>query len=215
MATKPVFQYHPITKEFVTQGLAYESPLEEGVFHIPANSTEIEPPAPQNGKVIVFVNDEWQLIDDNRGIWYSPDRESHEVFNFNDVIPNNWTRTQPQKTLNELKVDKNAKINQWRAIANNSTFTHEGKTFSCDSLSRSDIDAINGRVATRNSLPANWVGGWKAVDNTVLEITTVAQWNDFYDAMVSQGTANFAHAQELKAALLSATTKAQVEAIVW
>ena len=118
-------------------------------------------------------------------------------------------------TIAELKVEKNIQINQWRAAANTSTFNHSSKTFACDALSRSDIDAVNGRIATRDSFPAGWVGGWKAVDNTILEITTVTQWNDFYDAMVNQGTANFAHAQELKAALLSATTKAQVEAIVW
>lgn len=118
-------------------------------------------------------------------------------------------------SITDLKIAKNAQINQARAEANASTFTHQGKTFACDTLSRSDIDAINGRIATRDSFPAGWVGGWKAVDNTILAIDTVAKWNDFYDSMVNQGTANFAHAQELKLALAKATTKAQIAAIVW
>lgn len=122
---------------------------------------------------------------------------------------------QPQQSIIELKVAKNAQINLARASANASTFTHLGKTFACDALSRSDIDAINGRIATRDSFPSNWVGGWKAVDNTVLVIDTITKWNDFYDSMVNQGTANFAHAQELKLALANATTKAQIAAIVW
>lgn len=118
-------------------------------------------------------------------------------------------------TLPELKADKNAEINTARLSANQTTFTHESKTFSCDQLSRSDIDGINGYVATRNALPAGWVGGWKAVDNSILPISDVAAWNAFYDSLIAQGQANFVHSQTLKAALANATTQAEIDAIVW
>lgn len=217
MNKKTVYEFHPQTKEFVRTNVAFESPLEPEHFLMPTSCTDVEPPTPQEGKAIVFneITESWDLVDDKRGIWYAPDRTEHYVALINDVIPSNWTREIPPKTINELKIEKNAQINAWRAAANTSTFTHGGKTFSCDALSRSDIDAVNGRIATRNTFPANWVGGWKAVDNTILAITTVTEWNDFYDSMVNQGTANFAHAQTLKASLLAATTEQQVAAIVW
>lgn len=113
------------------------------------------------------------------------------------------------------KMAKNDEINAARLKANRSTFTHSGKVFACDELSRSDIDGINGYVALYNAFPAGWPGGWKAVDNTYLPITDIAAWKAFYASMVAHGNLNFAHAQTLKAALLSATTAEQIAAIVW
>lgn len=117
--------------------------------------------------------------------------------------------------LDTLKSDKNAEINAARLSANLTTFTHSGKVFACDLLSRSDIDGINGMVATRGALPNDWIGGWKAIDNTYVSITTIEQWNDFYDSMVAQGKVNFAKSQSLKAQLAAAGTAEQVAAITW
>lgn len=118
-------------------------------------------------------------------------------------------------TLADLKAAKNATINASRASANTGTFTHSGKTFSCDALSRGDIDGMNGYVAIFGALPAVFTGEWKAADNTFLPIPDVAAWKAFYSAMVLQGAANFAHAQDLKSQLEAATTPAAVAAIVW
>lgn len=118
-------------------------------------------------------------------------------------------------SLDEAKAAKNAEINAARAVANTSTFAHGGKAFSCDALSRSDIDGVNGYVALYGALPPGFPGAWKAVDNTYLPIADVDAWKVFYTAMVAQGAANFAHAQELKAQLAAATTPEAVAAIVW
>lgn len=121
----------------------------------------------------------------------------------------------PAPTLDDLKARKNAEINAARAAANTSTFAHGGKTFSCDQLSRSDIDGVNGYVALYGALPPGFPGAWKAVDNTYLPIADVEAWKVFYTAMVAQGATNFAHAQELKTQLAAATTPEAVAAIVW
>ena len=113
------------------------------------------------------------------------------------------------------KTAKALEINLARAAANQSTFTFAGKQIACDQLSRSDIDAINGRVATRGTLPPSFPGAWKAVDNTYVGIPDVATWNAFYDAMVAQGTVNFVKAQTLKAALAAANTPAEIAAVTW
>ena len=121
----------------------------------------------------------------------------------------------PPPSLTDLKNAKNTAINAARTAANTGTFTHSGKTFSCDALSRGDIDGMNGYVAIFGALPAVFTGEWKAADNTFLPIPDVAAWKAFYSAMVLQGAANFAHAQDLKAQVEAATTPADVAAIVW
>jgi hypothetical protein len=121
----------------------------------------------------------------------------------------------PPVSVETLKLAKNAEINESRLKANLTTFQHNGKAFACDQLSRGDIDGINGYVGTRGALPPNWIGGWKAVDNSIVAIADVNAWNAFYDSMIAQGQANFAHSQTLKSQLAAATTKAQVNAIAW
>lgn len=119
------------------------------------------------------------------------------------------------EVLAELKSQKNEQINRARLKANRTTFTHGGKDFACDELSRSDIDGINGYVSLVGDLPPGWPGGWKAADNTMFAIPDVPAWGAFYASMVAAGNANFAKAQVLKALLAAATTPEQVAAISW
>ncbi|MDF1486705.1 DUF4376 domain-containing protein [Ramlibacter sp. H39-3-26] len=117
--------------------------------------------------------------------------------------------------LEAARAEKNAAINAARLAANFSTFTHAGKVFACDQLSRSDIDGTNGYVALHGALPPVWPAGWKAVDNTFYPIADVAAWKAFYGSMFAAGNANFAHAQALKQVLAAAQTIEDVEAIAW
>ena len=118
-------------------------------------------------------------------------------------------------TLAAARAAKHVEINAARWAANSSTFTHAGKTFACDQLSRSDIDGTNGFVALYNTLPPGWPGGWKAVDNSYLPIADVAAWKSFYTSMFAAGAANFAKSQALKASVDAATTLAQVRGVAW
>lgn len=128
-----------------------------------------------------------------------------------------WTGDLPVPVVDlaPLKTQKNDEINAARLKANFTSFTHAGKVVACDELSRSDIDGTNGYVALNNAMPPGWPGGWKAVDNTYIPISTVADWKAFYLSLFAAGNANFAKAQSLKATLASATTAAQISAIVW
>lgn len=119
------------------------------------------------------------------------------------------------RTLADLKLIKTQEINAARLKANRSTFTYAGKVISCDELSRSDIDGVNGHVSLTGELPPNWPGGWKVVDNTYVPIPDVATWIAFYSAMVAQGQDNFAHSQTLKATLEAAVSPEDVAMIVW
>lgn len=58
-----IYNYDADTGEYLGASTADESPLEPGVFLIPANSTTIVPPDAQDGKTINFENGAWVLKD--------------------------------------------------------------------------------------------------------------------------------------------------------
>ena len=133
----------------------------------------------------------------------------HHVFNWTTQT---WEDLQ---TIDSAKAARSLLVNSWRAKANQSYFTYLGKQIACDSLSRSDIDAVSSEMSLTDGFPAGWPGGWKCMDNTYVAITDKATWIEFLQAMTSQGTANFLHAQDLKAQIAAAITISEVEAIVW
>ena len=61
-----IYNYHRDTGEFINESIANESPLEPGVYLIPANATQIKPPAVSANEAAVFV-DGWQVVPDFRG----------------------------------------------------------------------------------------------------------------------------------------------------
>ena len=117
------------------------------------------------------------------------------------------------RTLEQVRAAKNEAINRARLRANQSHFTFAGKQIAVDPLSRGDIDGAHGAWLMSGGPPPGWPGGWKAIDNTYVPITDMATWGQFYGAMVATGTANFNHAQQLKAQLAAAPTIAEAEAV--
>jgi hypothetical protein len=228
MNIKTVYLFDPLTGESLGAYEAQESPLEPGTFIEPVASTAIAPPTPGERQAVVFEGAAWVLKPDFRSVVLISTITGAPV-TVSEIGPQPADTTElPQPSsaykwvagawvvdLPTLKVSKNAAINAARLTANRSAFTHAGKVFACDELSRSDIDGANGYVALYDALPPGWPGGWKAVDNTYHPIAGVAEWKAFYTSIFLTGNANFAHAQTLKAALANATTTAQVAAVVW
>ena len=58
-----IYNYHPETNLFICESIADESPLEPGIFLIPAYATTIKPPELQEGKTLHFENNEWVFKD--------------------------------------------------------------------------------------------------------------------------------------------------------
>lgn len=116
------------------------------------------------------------------------------------------------RTLADLKVAKNEAINAARLRANRTHFTFQGKQIRTDEASFMDIMGAHGDWVTGQA-PANWPGGWKTVDNSYVTIPDQATWMAFYRAMVATGTANFNHAQVLKAQLAEAQTPSEVDGV--
>ena len=123
-----------------------------------------------------------------------------------------WTDT---ATLEDLKSAKNLEINTARHVANQSYFEFSSKQIACDAVSMLDIQSANAEIALTREMPSTWPGAWKAIDNSYALIPDVATWTLFIKAMVSRGTAHFAHAQALKQLLATAMTPEAVAEISW
>jgi hypothetical protein len=117
--------------------------------------------------------------------------------------------------LDALRIAKNAEINASRASANLSTFPYAGKLFSCDTVSRSDIDGVANHIGLFGTFPDGFPGAWRAVDNSMYPLPDVDAFRALFAGMAAQGTANFNYSQRLKAQLEVAATPEEIAAIVW
>ena len=90
-----IYNYHPEYKHLTGVSIADESPLEPGVFLIPAYATDIKPPEVSESKIQVFKDNQWNIVEDKKGIYYST--QTQEVIeNYNPLeAPENATRENP------------------------------------------------------------------------------------------------------------------------
>lgn len=62
-----IHNYHPDTGEYLNTTVADESPLEPGIFMIPALSTDVVPPTVKANEVAIFAAGSWSVVPDYRG----------------------------------------------------------------------------------------------------------------------------------------------------
>jgi hypothetical protein len=60
---KNAYSFHPETGVFISIDFAQESPLEPGVFLLPAGATFVEPPQAPEGKQAVWKGGSWEVQD--------------------------------------------------------------------------------------------------------------------------------------------------------
>ncbi len=65
---KTVYAYHPQTGEYQGPTAADPSPLQPGVWLLPAHSTELQPPAAAERQTAVFRDGGWTLSPDWRAV---------------------------------------------------------------------------------------------------------------------------------------------------
>ena len=119
-----IYKYDEKTKEYIGTEEALLDPLEtelkgENVYLLPANATFTEPPEAQESFAHVWNGEAWEQVEDHRGVEYwlpedtygAPAREMKEL----GALPEGATTTAPEKTLDELKVDKLAEVDRWTA----------------------------------------------------------------------------------------------------
>jgi hypothetical protein len=89
-----IYWKHPETGEFVMEGLATESPLEPGVFAIPADAVTTAPPDAIEGHVRIWVTDTWQQVEDHRGETFWT-RDGQEVAGELGPVPDDLLTEKP------------------------------------------------------------------------------------------------------------------------
>lgn len=92
-----IYRFHPITKEYLGEGVADSSPLEPGVFIVPAFATADAPPKVPQGEAARFVQvfDEeghekpgrWEIVTDARGktVWVKATGEMKVIDELGDM----------------------------------------------------------------------------------------------------------------------------------
>ncbi len=169
---------------------ATESPMEPGVFLVPAFATDIPPGNAPTGKRRKFNGAAW----------------------VNEAIP--APDTGPVKTLAELKAEKQFEITAARNGAEMAGFQYLGETFDSDMLSVQRIgiaaQAANAAIAAGQPFAL----GWGAKNNVIVNMTA-AQVAGMPVALATAAVALHEKSRLLKAQIEAATTAAEVEAVVW
>lgn len=109
-----IYHYHPESGEYMGTGMADPSPLQPGVWLIPAHATQVIPPVPVAGKVRRFVAGAWEYAD----VVEQPVDPGYEP------------------TLGEVKAAKLERINEGKNVALGGGFAHDGVLFDSDTKAR-------------------------------------------------------------------------------
>lgn len=92
---KVCYSFHLETGDFVCENFARPCPIEDDVWHFPAQTTEIAPPALIEGKWPRWTGDTWIMVPDHRGeIWYLG-REQMIVNRVGDPTEHGLTKEPP------------------------------------------------------------------------------------------------------------------------
>lgn len=219
-----VYDYNPETGEYKDTSEAQESPLELGVYLIPAHATAIAPPEAGAGRVAVFADGAWTLVEDHRGeVWYDTvTQERHEIKDLG-VVPETWTQFESTdreavwngaawmvpfevlkaRKLAELSADFNRRIG-------GAVVTSQGYTMQFDI---SDILKMQGATALLESQGAETGYITQADDVTVYDVP-LATIKAVQGEMMQAWAQCHARKQELRALITAAGTEEALNAIV-
>ncbi len=219
MATKTVFLFDSATGAYSGTYAAQESPLEPGVFIQPVHSTAIQPPVAGTNQVAVFASDVWSVVADFRGqTAYDQITGTPQEITAIGPLPANFALSPPPAMqLSNAQAAQNAMLfaAYQAAIAQPVSFTTAGgitKTFQADVGSVANLQASILGYAKTGATPAGFY--WVAADNTQVPFI-YADLQGLGEAMMTQGWTEFQHLQTQKAAVLAASTVADVQAVTW
>ena len=102
------YSYDPETKEYIGESFCQPYQLHGG-FLIPGSATDIKPEQPKEGHVMIFKDEGWVEVKDDRGqIWCVKDKLSIEWKKL-EPIPEDYTKLCP-KPMDHLWDEENKKL---------------------------------------------------------------------------------------------------------
>ena len=111
-----LYKYNKNTKELVGYFEARLDELEtikqkKEVYAIPPNTTPIEPFKPSKGHTVVFINNKWEEVEDNRGLKVFDKKGREQVISELGPIPKGLSIEKPF-IIREVKDEKVKEINE-------------------------------------------------------------------------------------------------------
>lgn len=217
MITKTAYQ---LTSDGVYTGpaIAYESPLEPGVFHLPAGCVDIAPPVLDAGMAAVWKDDGWSSMPDHRGeTWYLDGTKAVVDF-VGDPAELGYSPAPPPPSLGDLRSDTLVAI----AVVADTLLSAgapagSGLHVALDDGSRADLTAMaaTATAAASGSVPwpESYARGWITIENVRIPLVTpsaglalAASVGNYYAALIQ-------HRRDLKDAALAAEDEAALDAI--
>jgi hypothetical protein len=90
------YHFNPYYFHFMGAQEAFESPREPGVYAVPLYATTIEPPECGLREIQIFNGTSWDIVEDQRGTYYSTDGFFQIIENDNpSKAPENATKEVP------------------------------------------------------------------------------------------------------------------------
>lgn len=174
---KTIYNYHPLTKEYLDSCEADPSPLEPGKFLIPSDSTELPPPIIPNGKAAIF-NGSWILVDDFRGQSYWLNGIEHKIMSLGITPPVESTTSETNSQKRErawsyIKAERDRRIQS-------GGYKVGSKWFHSDTFSRTQQ---MGLVMMGANIPAGTP--WKTMDGSTVTMTQTLAGQIFGTAAAS------------------------------
>jgi hypothetical protein len=217
MAIKTVYQ---VGADRVCAGsaTAYESPLEPGVFHLPAGCVDAVPPGPEAGKAPVWTGDAWSSVPDHRGETWYVNGAAKTVDFVGDPTERGYSPTPPSRSLDDLRADKLAAIiSAADALLTTGAPVESGLHVALDDGSRADLTAMAATATAASAGAVPWLDsyarGWITVENARIPLVTPAAGLALAASVGNYYAAIIQHRRDLKDAALSAEDAAALEAI--
>ena len=157
-----IYNYNSVTGEYINESQADESPLEKGVYLIPANATTLEPPMSGTNQVVIFENNTWSLKSDFRKETFYDSNNNYAaiVIDFIGDIPSNYVYSIPDSvTLENLKTKITIESNTNCYARFNLGITYNNNEFDINDTAKANI-----------SLIINLLNQGKVIDLKTLEI---------------------------------------------
>lgn len=114
MKALKIYNYHPSSGVFLSEGEAEQDQLDADNWLIPANATDKKPPKQKSGHALVFKNNKWQNIIDNRGtVYWLEDGSENVISAIGEELPEGALTEKP---VIEPEPLTNEQIKEQRAI---------------------------------------------------------------------------------------------------
>ncbi len=114
METLKIYNYHPASGVFLSEGEAEQDQLDADNCLIPAYATDQKPPKQKKGHALVFKNNKWQNVIDKRGtVYWLEDGSEHVISKVGEELPEG---SLTEKPVIEPAPLTNEQIKEQRAI---------------------------------------------------------------------------------------------------